>query len=478
MRKLVSMYTPRYVVAIVYMLQSTEYEVRPYLAWLRRVQDFTKVMYRRELHKTRPAMLLLVGLSLGMSLQVVLGVALIWVGYDSDRVVLTVIGTLAVATYPFVWAYGVVILLVIGRALVINPKQKRRIARSGKIFADHKGRKIAVAGSYGKTSMKELLVTVLSEGKRVAATPANKNVALSHAQFAEKLTGDEDIVILEYGEGRPGDVEHFAEVTKPNEAIITGIAPAHLDHYPSLEAAATDIFSVSTYVGDEHTYVNANSEGVASFLKSGMHAYSEKGALGWNVSAVEISIHGTSFRMHKGSQELVIESHLLGRHHVGPLAFVAAYADKQGLTKEQIEAGTKKTKPFEHRMEARNLHGAWLLDDTYNGNIDGMKAGLALLGELPAKRKIYVTPGLVDQGIETARVHSELGQAIARTKPDLVVLMDNSATTQIQQGLEHAGYEGKVQIEDRPLEFYNNLEHFVAAGDVIMLQNDWTDNYN
>ena len=129
-------------------------------------------------------------------------------------------------------------------------------------------------------------------------------------------------------------------------------------------------------------------------------------------------------------------------------------------------------------MQPRSIRGAWILDDSYNGNIDGMQAGLKLLQELPGKRKIYVTPGLVDQGEETQHVHEELGRAIAEANPDRVVLMHNSAIAAIEKGLKIGNFKGELQVEHYPLDFYLNIEHFVAAGDVIMLQNDWTDNYN
>jgi UDP-N-acetylmuramoyl-tripeptide--D-alanyl-D-alanine ligase len=128
-------------------------------------------------------------------------------------------------------------------------------------------------------------------------------------------------------------------------------------------------------------------------------------------------------------------------------------------------------------MQPYQLDGAWIVDDTYNGNIEGIRAGTELLKELPGRRKIYVTPGLVDQGKESKRVHQEMGGLIAAASPDIVVLMHNSATPYIVQGLQSAGYAKETIIEDDPLGFYVNLAAFVATGDVVLMQNDWTDNY-
>ncbi len=477
MKQLLSLFSSTYPETVVYMLQNTEYQPKAYLHWYWRASDFTKVMYRRRLDKTKPARLLLLALTLGMITQLVAGIALIIATFGNVNW-WTFLGWVLILTYPIVWGHLIVVPLMLGRIFVVDPKNRALIKESRKIFANHSGVKIAVAGSYGKTSMKELLNTVLSEGKVVAVTPANKNVSSSHARFANKLKGNEDILVIEYGEGAPGDVKRFAAVTKPTLGVITGLAPAHLDRYPSLSAVGKDIFSLADAVGADSTYVNVESEAVEKFMKTGFHGYSSHETMGWKIQNIKVGFNGTSFVMSKGKDKLKLKSGLLGRHQVGPLAFVAALGMKLGLTKQQVEAGIAKTQAFEHRMQPRALHGAWILDDTYNGNIDGMVAGLKLLEELPGTRKIYVTPGLVDQGEETERVHNRLGTEIAKTNPDKVILMKNSTTAAIQSGLEKAKYKGDLQIEQHPLEFYTNIEHFIAAGDVILMQNDWPDNYN
>jgi UDP-N-acetylmuramoyl-tripeptide--D-alanyl-D-alanine ligase len=128
-------------------------------------------------------------------------------------------------------------------------------------------------------------------------------------------------------------------------------------------------------------------------------------------------------------------------------------------------------------MQPYQLSGAWIIDDTYNGNLEGIGAGTRLLKDLDAKRKLYVTPGLVDQGEQTESVHNKVGQLIAESQPDVVVLMRNSVTEYIKAGLKEGKFSGELRIEDNPLEFYTNLSHFIASGDLVVMQNDWTDNY-
>lgn len=472
-----SLYMPSYSSVLVYMLQGTEYMARPYLAWYWRTTNFSEVMKRRSLDRTKAARLLLLAASTGIVVQVVIGLALLVLGLSHHSQNYSLSGLLLLVSYPVIWAHALVVPLVLGRLIISVPAEKKLIAESRAIFKNHPGKKIAVAGSYGKTSMKELLVTVLAEGLDVAATPANKNVSISHAYFARKLSGDEDVLVIEYGEGAPGDVERFAEITAPTHGVITGLAPAHLDQYKTLQAAGNDIFSLANYLQGNQVYVNSESPEVAGFMRPEFHSFGPQGALGWKVKNVEISLHGSNFSLVKAKQQIKLSSGLVGRHQIGFLSLVAALSLEFGLTAEQVRAGIAKTKPFEHRMQPYQLSGAWIIDDTYNGNLEGLRAGTQLLAELPARRKIYVTPGLVDQGSESESVHLAAGKLIAAANPDITVLMNNSVTQFIRQGLSEAGYSGEVRIEANPLDFYINLNHFVAAGDLVLMQNDWTDNY-
>jgi len=471
-------YTPKtYPELVIYMLQTTDYQPRPYLKWYWRTQNFNRVMVRRTLHRTSAAKKLLIGLYVGIVIQLLLGLLLIYLWHWHNLAGGLVFGLAVIIAYPIVWAHFITLPLIAARILIVHPKQRAQILASGRIFKKHKAIKIAIAGSYGKTSMKELLLSVLSEGKNVAATPANMNVASSHAIFAQSLSGKEDILLIEYGEGGPGDVKRFAQVTHPNHGVITGLAPAHLDRYSSVEAAGEDIFSLANYLKNKNIYVNSESPSTESFIRPEFNLYNQAGALGWVVSDIKISLKGTSFSLHKAKKSIRVRSSLLGRHQVGPIALCVALAEQFGMSDEQIIAGVASAKPFQHRMQAYKLSGGWVIDDTYNGNIEGIRAGTQLLADISAKRKIYVTPGLVDQGKENKAVHQELGRLIANAKPDLVVLMKNSVTAYILDGLKFGDFKGTLKIEDNPLLFYNNLSELIAAGDVVLMQNDWPDNY-
>ena len=476
MRELLTHYSLRYIPTLLYMLQASEYQPRDYMAWLRRTRNFSNVAKRRNLDYTTKAKLLAIAMWGIAALSIGLFGWMIYSGIDEGSYRTFIIGILGLLLLPWLLAYAVLVPLVSGRLLIQIPRERSLIAAARKKLNNHKGYKIAIAGSYGKTTAKEILKTVLSEGKKVAATPGNMNTPIGISRFVMKLDGDEDILIFELGEARVGDVRQLCDLTMPDAGVITGISEAHLETFGTIDNIVSTIFELQDSLGDKPLYANADNELINKRATDKAIKFSNKKAGEWHVKKASSSIEGTEFTIAKGSRELTIHAGLLGEHNVGIMAATVAIADEFGLSDEQIIKGFSQVVPFEHRMQPRKLHGAWIIDDTYNGNSEGMRVGLELLKELSAKRRLYVTPGLVEQGDETAAIHHRIGGMIADSA-DVTFLMKNSVTDYIVEGLESSGYKGELRIIDDPLDFYQNIDQFIAAGDVVLMQNDWTDNY-
>lgn len=456
--------------ALVYMLQQVDYDVVLFGEWLDRFPDLSRVMYRQKLILTAKARLLL-----GITYAV-------WgLGY---MLVLYLIFTQEFISLLFILLLFPVLLIVplilaasVGR-MYLQLTLNKTVRLAAEKLKGIKAERIAVLGSYGKTTMKEMLTVLLAEEKKVAVTPGNKNILSSHAHWIlSKLHGDEDFIIFELGEYRPGDIASMATMIQPTMAIITGVAPNHLDSYKNLEALYDDFVSITSFVTADTLFVSKDADEKLQ-LHHRANCYSDKTVLGWTVTDCKVTYGGTDFTMTKQGVTHTVHTALLGLHLVAPVAACIAIADKYGVSWQAIENGLQKIVPYEHRMKPIHMNGAWIIDDTYNGNIEGIRAGLELLKTLPAKRKTYVTPGLVEQGVETQRIHLEIGKLIAGASPDKVILFDNSVRQYIEEGLSEGKFKGELIIQTDPLQYYTTLEHSVAAGDLVLLQNDWTDNYN
>jgi UDP-N-acetylmuramoyl-tripeptide--D-alanyl-D-alanine ligase len=467
-----SHYSINYPKTILYMLQGSEYRVKDYIAWLHRTKDFRAVMVRRKLDITQKIKLLVIFMMITSAITIFLGALGIFLGGW-----LAVLGYLLIIGLPWIISYIIIVPIWIGNVFIQRTATRRIVSRAHQKLSAHPGTKIAIAGSFGKTTAKEVLATILSEGKKVAATPGNMNTIIGTSRFIESLDGDEEIIIFEFGESQVGDISELCELVRPDMGLITGINEAHLESFGSIENTVATIFELREFLKDKPLFKNKESKLVADQTATDDKLlYSREGIDEWKVSDIKVSIHGTEFSIQKNDKVIWAKSRLIGEHTVGVLASSVAIADGFGLSASQITSGIKKVIPFEHRMQPRELHGAWVIDDTYNGNSEGVEAGLKLLKQLEAKRRVYVTPGLVEQGAKTQEVHEKIGRQIA-VSTDVVVLMKNSVTDFISAGLQKEGFRGKLLIVDEPLEFYNSLDQFVAAGDVVLMQNDWTDNY-
>lgn len=471
MHRFINRYHPRVVRSLVYMLQATEYKVDDYLAWVKRTTDFVHVEKRKQLNPTGKAQALLIS---GWAL-VCAALITIFVGVIARDQIAFAFAAMVLLGFPYALPYLILLPLFIIE-MVQLPVETFLIAKAKRKLAQHKGYKIAIAGSYGKTSMREILKTVLSEGKRVAAPGGSENTPIGIARFIDRLKGDEEVLIFELGEYYPGDVKKLCHIVQPDMGIITGVNEAHLSKFKTVQAALRTIFELADFLKLKPLYINGESRHLKPSAQAILFSRERVGE--WKVVAAETSLDGTSFELHKGDERIAVQSKLLGLHMVGPLAAVAHIALALQLTIVEVERGLSKTKPFDHRLERKDdAAGVITLDDSYNGNPDGVKAVIEFLASIENHRRWYVTPGLVEMGDQSEIIHKEIGKQLAQAGIEKVVLITNSVTPWIEAGLNENSFGGEILWFDEALDCYNSLPHMTVAGDVVLLQNDWPDQY-
>jgi UDP-N-acetylmuramoyl-tripeptide--D-alanyl-D-alanine ligase len=453
------------------MLQATEYHAWEFVKWGHRTKDFGSVMHRRVLIWTKKARMIYAVMT-GVQVAIFVAVVVL-ILVPTDGIMLILVGLFLLMLMPILLEFLLVLVVVAGDLLVTRPLTKKKVAEATLRLSQIKATKIAVVGSYGKTTTKEVLRDILAGGKRVKSTPGNMNQPLSIAEFIMGLSGDEEILIFEIGEYHMGDVRKMCEMIKPDFGVITGVSEAHLVNFKTIENIKKTFDEIRDFVADEKLFLNGDNAILAE--ASGV-VYAASGMAGLKVSGVKLDAFGTSFVLKGRKEELKIRTALLGEHNIAVVVLGVYLAEQFGVGLTAVKKAVAELKPFEHRMEPRKVNGAVVIDDTYNGNLEGVKAGLRLLKSLDGKRKIYVTPGLVEQGKKTAEIHEEIGREIGFVASE-VVLMNNSTTQFIKKGLDEAGFAGEVQVFDDPLLFYENLPQYVANGDLVLMQNDWTDNY-
>lgn len=464
-------YHPRYVRSLVYMLQASEYHVRDFFSWYQRTSDFLHVEKRKQITWSAKARVLWVS---GFVVWLAWNLAALFILLEN-----IFFGVLMLIASPFVVA---LLLGLITRLVNLSqlPMERAMMRHAKAKLAQHKATKIAIAGSYGKTSMREILKSILAHGKKVAAPPGSQNTPLGICSFVDTLAGDEDVLIFELGEYYPGDVKTLCEFVEPDMGIITGVNEAHLEKFKTLEATTATIFELADYLKEKPLWVNEENARACAAAQARASAvfYSRVGCGFWNTEGARTDLDGTSFVLHSSRSTINAHSQLLGLHMLGPIAAAADIALRLGLTSDQIQAGIAATKPFSHRLEKRiDANAVIMLDDSYNGNPDGAQAVIAFLGSLEGMRRWYVTPGLVEAGPRVEEVHRAIGTQLAKAGIEKVALMKNSVTPFIEKGLIEAGYKGEILwFADMPA-FLAAMPSFTLPGDVVLIQNDWPDQY-
>ena len=464
------------------MLQASEYKAEDFFVWFRKVSDFRNVENRKTLVKTAKARLLLLFSYFIFLFSIFVSLRYLIFAEGKLGFILFVLFVLAT---PYITLFATVLFSIFVN-IVQMPIERSIIKNAKEKLSKNKAIKIAIAGSYGKTTMKEILHTVLSQTKKVRSTPDNKNTPLGISRFIDTLEGNEEVLIFEMGEYYRGDIKELCDLVEPHIGIITGINEAHLEKFKHLDATSDTIFELGDFIFKKEKgilYVNGDSkiarDRVEKENKERVIIYDKGGLDGFRVEDIATNLNGLNFIIRdKDENSIVVRSSLLGKHQVGPLVLSAFIAKSLGIKPQDIELGLKNTKAFEHRMEPReDSGGVFVIDDSYNGNPDGVRVAIEFLKEIKDKRRFFVTPGLVEMGRKTEEVHRQIGKQLAEAGIEKFVLIRNSVTPFIEAGLKENNFRGEIIWFDTSLECFSSLPKRTINNDLLLYQNDWPDNY-
>ena len=343
--------------------------------------------------------------------------------------------------------------------------------------------KIGITGSYGKTSVKEMLKTILSERFKVLATPLSYNTPMGICKTVAKLNSTYDVFIAEMGARHEGDIKELCDIVRPTYGIINGIVEHHLETFLTLQKIKST--KAELISGTEKTVVLTSDNTVTRSL---IKEYKDKdvilagvdGGKGVSVYAdgIKVSRAGTEFTLHIFGEEFAAFTALLGKHNVSNICLAACIAHKLGLSGGEIVAGIARIRPIKHRLEiSYNDLGMTIIDDSYNSNVSGTEAAIETLSYFTG-RKIAVTPGLVEMGRSQDAANMEFGEKLAAAV-DIAVLVGETNSYKIRDGMLKKGFPlEKIEIVKSLDEAKLFLKKNSVAGDVVLFENDLPDKFS
>ncbi len=347
--------------------------------------------------------------------------------------------------------------------------------------------KIGITGSYGKTSTKFILGTILQEKWNTLVTPSSFNTPMGITRVVrEQLKREHQAFVAEMGARYKGDIAELCRLVQPKYGIITSVGKQHLDTFGSYEdVIETKAELLNALPEDGAAFLNGDNPDCRRMyerlkLKNKFLFGLSGNGLYLKAEDIEVSSSGSTFTLVTDTGERVrCATQLLGKHNIGNITGAAALARYLGASLESIAIGIENLAPVEHRLQlVQGQNGIAVIDDAFNANPSGTKAALEVLKSFAPARRIIVTPGMIELGGEEEHLNEEFGRDIARAA-DIAILVGKGRVTPIRQGLIDGGFPETCIVQvDTLNEATEKLPLYTEPGCVVLFENDLPDNYD
>ncbi len=345
--------------------------------------------------------------------------------------------------------------------------------------------KIGITGSYGKTSVKFILGTILQEKFQVLVTPSSFNTPMGVTRIIrEKLMPAHQIFVAEMGARHVGDIKEMCRLVHPHHGVLTSVGPQHLDTFHSIDRIKSTKYELMDAIPDGGCCFFPDDKAICRELfdktrKEKRLCSIHPGADDADVWATDIHVSpaGSSFVLHTMNDEITCQTRLLGEHNIQNIILAATVGLRLGMTLKQIARGISRITPVEHRLQLIPSTGVTIIDDAFNSNPKGAQAALRVLREFEGRR-IIITPGMVELGDGEDDFNHEFGLMMADCV-DVAILVGKKHTSPIARGLKEAGFPKEnlyvVSTLDEATAILRQIGH---PGDVALFENDLPDNYS
>ena len=361
------------------------------------------------------------------------------------------------------------IMLANGIAKIYEvPHNKKFIRLAKKKLAASDIKVIAITGSYGKTTTKNILYDILSKKYMVLTTPRSHNTPIGIALALNNANlQDYDIFVAEMGARHLGDIAELCEICPPDISLITGICGQHLETFLNFQNIVKAKGEILASTKEKAIIADDAFELFADYNCSKVRCDA--------ASDIKADKTGTQFTLTLGGEKRRVKTKLLGEHSAFNVALAAQAAFEAGMTADEISAAISEIDYIEHRLQLIENGGVNILDDGYNSNVKGARAALKVLNYFDG-RKIVVTPGLVELGVLEEDENTALGKELVGF--DLVILVGDTLVKFVENGYKAGGGDSeKIKIKSSIFEAQEELKGYLNPGDTVLFLNDLPDIY-
>ena len=329
---------------------------------------------------------------------------------------------------------------------------------------------IAITGSVGKTSTKDIISSVVEQKYKTCKTIGNYNNHIGVPLTILSLKNHEALVV-EMGMNHLGEISVLSKIAKPNISIITNVGTAHIGNLGSRENILKAKLEILDGMDSGTCIVNADNDMLSSVMDE-YHAIGygiDNDNSVWKAINIKEDIFSSKFDIDAGMKDIVV--------NVGGRAFVynalVAYAIGEILEIDSklIKKGISEFKLSSGRLEKKvNSKGVTIIDDTYNANFDSMKGSIELLGKVKDKRKILVLGDMLELGEYSKDLHTELGDIVFSSNVDKLITIGEESINIQNRVIELGMNSDDCYHFSKENECYDLLLELLDKDDVILLK--------
>lgn len=334
---------------------------------------------------------------------------------------------------------------------------------------------IAVGGSNGKTSTKELLAAVLRQKLNTLWSEASFNNDVGVPATLLRLDKTHQAAVFEVGTNHPGELAALLKLVQPQFGVITNVGREHLEFFGDLEGVAREEGALAEALpADGKLFLNGDdewSEAIARRAKATVVRVGSSDNCDWRVSNMKLDKNGSAFTVAAPTKGFsgMYRIGLLGRHQVGNALFAIALGAELGLSRNEIKQGLATCEPAKMRLQLYDAAGVRVLDDAYNANADSMLAALQVLQELPCKgRRVAVLGDMAELGSHSESAHAEVGRRAAEMGVEQLIAVGKMAGT-MAQAARGAGLSRVIELVDAEAAA-TAIKSFLKPGDTVLLK--------
>lgn len=338
---------------------------------------------------------------------------------------------------------------------------------------------VAITGSVGKTTTRQIAYDVLRRHFRVHTAPKNFNNTIGLPLTLLGADEKDEIILTELGTDRPGEIEYLARIAQPDIAVITTVQPAHLEGFGSIEAILKEKLSISEGLrkngvliinGDNKLLVNACKAKGLDFITFGKSDRCD-------IKARDVTYKAGGSRFTINGMEVTLP--LPGPGNIENALAAWAVCSRFGVTAEDFADAVKTLSAVPMRTEIIQAGSVTIINDCYNANPASMKNALDILANFrndsnskssQKRRLVFICGDMAELGGESEVFHTQLGQYAARAGIDLLLAAGKFAKTVAQAVERQANRNLRTKCFEDTASVCNNLEKFVKDSDIILVK--------